>query len=83
VAKRLKWAIAHKYSTAEDFVKVISSNKCSVEKSKDPKQQWVFRESGEKWLADCTHLKKKDWGISVMVWGCFWGKKKAPLVLVT
>ena len=54
-----------------------------MEKFKNPKQQWVFREPAEKWLADCVQLKKKDKGISVMVWGCFWGKKKGPLVLIT
>ena len=41
-----------------------------MEKSKDPRQQWVFREPGEKWLADCIQPKKKDKGISLMVWGC-------------
>jgi len=39
VAKRLKWAIAHKDWTAEDFEKVIWSDECSVEKSKDRRQQ--------------------------------------------
>ena len=83
MAKRFKWAIAYKDWTVEDFEKVIWSNECSVENSKDPKQQWVFREPGEKWLADCIHPKEKDKRISLMVWEYFWGKKKGSLVPVT
>ena len=64
----------------EDFEGVIWSDECSVEKSKDQRQQWVFGEPSEKWLADCIHLKEKDKGISLMVWGCFWGKRQYPLV---
>ena len=83
IAKRLKWALAHKDWTAEDFEKVIWSDECSVEKSKDPRQQWVFREPGEQWLADCVHPKEKDKGISLVVWGYFWGKRKGSLVPIT
>ena len=54
-----------------------------MEKSKDPRQQWVFREPGELWLADCVHPKEKDKGISLIVWGCFWGKRKGSLVPIT
>ena len=34
-------------------------------------------------MADCVHPKEKDKGISLMVWGCFWGKRKSPLVPIT
>ena len=34
-------------------------------------------------MADCIHPKEKDKGISLMVWGCFWGKRKGPLVPIT
>jgi len=54
-----------------------------VEKSKDPRQHWVFREPGEKWLADGIQPKEKDKGISLMVWGSFWGKRKGPFVSIT
>ena len=80
IAKRLKWVIAQKDWTAEDPEKVIWSDESSVEKSKDPRQHWVFREPGEKWLADCSQPKEKDKVISLIVWGCFWGKRKGPLV---
>ena len=83
VAKRLRWATVHKDWTVEDFKRVIWSDECSVDKSKDPRQQWVFREPGEKWLADCIHRKEKDKRISLMVWGCFWGQRRGPLVCIT
>jgi len=83
IAKRLDWARAHRDWTAEDFEKVILSDEGSVEKFRDSRQQWVFREPGEQWLADCVHPKEKDKGISLMIWGCFWGKSKGPLVPIT
>ena len=43
----------------------------------------MFRQSGKQWLSDCVHPKEKDKRISPMVWGCFWGKKKGPLVPIT
>lgn len=48
VAKRLAWALARKDWTAEEFEGVIYSDEYSVEKSKDPCQQWVFRTPTEK-----------------------------------
>lgn len=80
VKKRLSWAMARQDWTIEDFMGVIWSDECNVEKSKDPRQIWVFREPWEKWLADCVHPKPKDRGISLMVWGCFHGRTKGPLV---
>jgi len=67
VTKRLNWALAHRDWTCEDFEGVIWSDEYSVEKSKDPRQQWVFREPGEKCLNDCVHPKEKNKGISLMV----------------
>ena len=75
--------MAHRDWTAEDFEGVIWSDECSVEKSKDPRQIWVFREPGEKWLAECVYPKEKNKGVSLMVWECFWGKNKSPLVPIT
>ena len=69
--------------TAEDFESVIWSNGCSMEKSKHPRQHWVFREPGELWLADCVHPKEKNKGISLIVVGCFWGKRKDSLLPIT
>jgi len=83
VTKRLNWALAYSDWTCDDFEGVIWIDECSVEKFKDSRQQWVFRGPGEKCLNDCMHPKEKNKGISLMVWGCFWGKKKRPLVPIT
>jgi len=48
VAKRLRWATAYRDWTVEDFERVIWSDECSVEKYRDPRQYWVFREPSEK-----------------------------------
>lgn len=82
VAQRLRWAMERRTWTAEDFEGIIWSDECSVEKSKDPRQMWVFREPDEKWLAECIQPKPKGKGISLMVWGCFCGRQKGPLVPV-
>jgi len=71
IANRLEWVRAHRDWTAEDFARVIWSNECIVEKSKYPRHQWVFREPGDQWFADCIHPKEKDKGISLMICGCF------------
>ena len=73
-AKRLKWAKERENWTAEDFERVICE--CSVEKSDDAHQVWVFRTPPEKWKTECIAPKKKGKGVSVMVWGCFWGKNR-------
>ena len=61
---------------AEDFEGVIWSDECLVEKSDDAHQVWVFRTPSEKWKTECIAPKKKDKGVSVMVWGCFLGKNR-------
>jgi len=47
------------------------SEECSVEKSKDLRQQGVFRELGDKWLADCTCMMQKFlemWKLGMRLW---------------
>ena len=68
---RLQWALAYKDWTILAWKKVIWSDECSIEKSADPRQIWVFRTPGEKWLKDCINPKQKSGGVSLMVWGCF------------
>ena len=75
-AKRLKWAKECENWTAEDFERVIWSDECSVEESDDAHQVWVFRTPFEKWKTECIAPGKKGKGVSVMVWGCFWGKNR-------
>lgn len=65
-----------------DLKRVIWSNEGSVEKFKNLMKDLVFGERSEKWLVDCIYLGKIDKGISLMVWGCFWRKRKGPLVSI-
>jgi len=78
--KRLDWAVAQKEETAQDFQNILYSDECTVRKSANSAQKWVFRTPEEKWLADCI----KPWGktneMGLMVWGCFWGAHRGPLV---
>jgi hypothetical protein len=60
--------------------KVIWSDECSVEKSKDPRQIWVFRTPEEKWIKDCINEQIKSGEVKLMVWGCFAGEIKGKLV---
>jgi len=40
---RLEWAIARQNWTAEDFEGILYSDECTVRKSANPEQKWVFR----------------------------------------
>ena len=76
---RLQWAPAHKDWTVEDFQRVIHTNECSVEQVPAGHQRWVFRTPQEKWHKDCI-LPKNCRQVKLMVWGCFWGNQRGPLV---
>ena len=47
-AERLHWALRYADWTEEDWKRVIWSDECSVEKSKDPRTVWGFRTAYEK-----------------------------------
>ena len=79
---RLAWALARKDWTIEDFQGILYSDECTVRKSADPRRVWVFRTPQEKWLSDCIQPRGKANEVGLMVWGCFWGKKRGPLVSI-
>ena len=78
--KRLDWALARRNWTAEDFEGILYSDECTVRKSANPAQKWVFRTPEEKWLADCIKPRAKANEIGLIVWGCFWRGRRGPLV---
>jgi len=80
--KRLAWAKKYKDWTQEDFAGIIFSDKCIVEKSKDPEGIWVFGTPEEKWHKDCIHGVTKAPEIKLMVWACIWDKNHGPLILI-
>ncbi|KAH0605323.1 uncharacterized protein H6S33_004545 [Morchella sextelata] len=82
--RRLAWALERQHWTADDFEGVVWSDECSVEKSRNPNQLWVFRTLPEKWVHECIDPKKNGGGVSLMVWGCFWGRNRGtftPLIV--
>jgi len=73
VFQSIQWALEHKDWIHEQWEGVIWSDEYSVEKSDSEWQMWVFRQPPEKWFEDCIAPKRKGKGMSLMVWGCFWG----------
>jgi len=82
VAARFQWSKDNKDNTDEQWRRIIWSDECSVEKGKDPRQVWVFRRPGEaeKFKPQNVVPKEKGKGVSLMVWGCFAGNIRGPLV---
>jgi transposase len=65
--KRLAWDMVHADWTEEDFRSVLWSDECSVEKSKDPRTDWVFQTPYEKWDINCIKTYEKGPGVKLMV----------------
>ena len=67
----------------DDWRHYIWSDECSVEKSADPRQMWVFRRRGEAEKFKPKNVKPKDKskGVSVMIWGCFMSNIRGPLTI--
>lgn len=80
VAARLEWALKYKDWTEEDWKAAIWSDECNVERGSDPRLVWVFRTPKEKWYKECISPKFKGQTIGTMVWGCFHGSVRGPLV---
>jgi len=80
----LKWAREHRYWTVEDWAKVIWSDESAIKKDSDTHSVWVWRHQNkqEKYLPKNVQEKKRDGGISQMIWGCFAGNKLEPIVFV-
>ena len=72
--------MARKDWTVEDFQGILYRDECTVRKSADPRRVWVFRSPQEKWLSDCIQPRGKANEVGLIVWGCFWGKRRGPLV---
>jgi len=78
--KRLEWARQYRHWTVEDWEGIVWSDECSVEKSDTGCSLWVYRTPKERWTKDYVEPKRKGKGVSLMVWGCFWGPNRGQLV---
>ena len=72
-AIRLAWCLERRSWKWEEWSKVIWSDECSVERGSGKERAWVFRFPHEKWTKKMIQPKKKGKGVSVMVWGAFYG----------
>ena len=79
---RLAWALEGKDWTMDDFRGILYSDECTVRKSADPRRVWVFRTPQEKWKVNCIQPRAKANEVGLMVWACFWGKRRGPLVSI-
>ncbi len=76
--------MAHRHWTREDWIKVIWSDECAVEKDSDPRTLWIYRHQNqfEKYLPINIKEKIRNGGISQMIWGSFLGDKLGPIVFI-
>jgi hypothetical protein len=82
-SKPFKWSKEHRHLMVDDWRKYIWSDKCSVEKSADPRQMWIFQhpDDAEKYKPQNVKPKDKCKGVSVMIWGCFASNIRSPLTV--
>ena len=73
VKARLRWAKKYKDWTYNDWVKVIWSDECSVERGSGKRREWVFRTPAQKWDKNMIQATPKGKDVRVMVWTAFWG----------
>lgn len=72
-AIRLAWCLKRRAWDWDEWSKVIWSDECSVERGTGKERAWVFRFPHEKWTKAMIQPKKKGKGVTVMVWGAFYG----------
>lgn len=77
---RIEWCEKHKNMTINDWKKVIFSDESCVEIGKQSRQLRVWRYTGERFNLDCLASTFKSSRRSVMIWACFAGEIKGPLV---
>jgi transposase len=77
---RVSWCEKYREKTAHDWAQVIFSDESSIEIGKQSRQIRVWRHTGERFNIECLTPTFKSGRKSVMVWGCFAGGIKGPLV---
>lgn len=79
VYKRLELCKAHRDWNFEQWLKIIWSDECSVEKGSGKQRAWMFRYPDEKWKKEMIQPVPKGKGVSVMVWAAFWEDGRSDL----
>jgi len=68
----------------DDWRKVFFTDECRVKRDNNTSVLWVFRRQTkkEKYASRNIRPKRKQDGISVMIWGCFISDKLSPIVFI-
>jgi hypothetical protein len=77
---RVNWCEKYKEKSVYDWAQVIFSDESSVEIGKQSRQIRVWQNTGERFNTECLAPTFKSGRKSVMVWGCFIGRTKGPLI---
>lgn len=77
---RVNWCKKYKEKDIYFWLQVIFSDESSVEIGKQSRQIRVWRKAGERFNTECLTPTFKSGRQSVMVWACFMGGIKGPLV---
>jgi hypothetical protein len=79
---RLAWAQAHLDSELADWMRVMWSDECSVERGKGKRPVWVFRTPCQKWDKEMIDPYPSGKDASVMVWAGFSGEKGRSKLII-
>lgn len=82
VSTRLLWCQKYKEWTNNDWKYVVFSDESSIETGSCSRRNFVWREKGERFNPLNTKLTQRNGRKSIMVWGCFAGGEKGPLVFM-
>ena len=66
------WCEERKEWTEEQWVTIIFSDECSLERGAGAQREWAFRTPAQKWDKEIISTYKKSKDISVMIWGAIW-----------
>lgn len=77
--RRLNWAEARAFWTAQDWAQIVFSNEMSCERGAGGKPKWVFRRVDEKYDPKIIQTANKGKGIRVMVWAAIVASQKTNL----
>jgi len=77
---RVNWCEKNKKKSIYDWWRTIFSDETCVEIGKQSRQIRVWRYTGERYDVECLTPTFKSGRRSLMVWGCFVGEIKGPLI---
>jgi hypothetical protein len=80
--QRRRWCLLRKNLLPDEWVDIIFSDECSVERGAGERRPWVFRTPSQKWDKDMIVTYKKGKDISIMIWGAIWIGGRSDVVIM-